>query len=58
MSAQLADIMAWFESGDVDLDEAVTNYQKAMALIDELEAYLKQAENQVTKIAKDFTAES
>lgn len=57
LSAELADIMAWFESGDVDLDEALNNYKKAMGLIDELERYLKHAENQVTKLAKDFSTE-
>ena len=49
--AQLQEIIDWFESEDVDLDEAVKNYKRASELIDELERYLKTAENKIKKVA-------
>jgi exodeoxyribonuclease VII small subunit len=51
MTAELAEIMEWFESGNIDIDEAMAKYQKAMELIKEMENYLKTAENKVVKIA-------
>lgn len=54
LSDELARLMEWFESGDVDLEEAIANYQKAMKLIGELEDYLKTAENQIKKITTNF----
>lgn len=54
LSDELAKLMDWFESGDVDLEEAIANYQKAMKLIGELEDYLKNAENEIKKITANF----
>lgn len=54
LSDELAQLMEWFESGNVDLDEAIVNYQKAMKLIGELEDYLKNAENEIKKIKASF----
>lgn len=51
MLAELQEIIDWFESDDVDLDEALKKYQQANHLIDKLENYLKTAENKVRKIA-------
>ena len=54
MSDELAELMAWFESEQVNLDEAVSKYGQAMELIDEMQAYLKSAENKVKKISAKF----
>lgn len=51
MSEELDNILAWFESGDVDLDKAVQKYGQAQKLLDEMENYLKTAENKIRKIA-------
>ena len=51
LSAQLAEIMQWFESGDVDLDEALAKYQQATKLIEQMEAYLKTAKNKIKKVS-------
>jgi exodeoxyribonuclease VII small subunit len=51
LSEQLEDILLWFESGDVDLDEAVTKYEEAQKLLGEMEKYLKTAENKIHKIS-------
>lgn len=54
LSDELASLMEWFEGGEVDLEEAIENYQKAMKLIGELEDYLKTAENEIKKITANF----
>jgi exodeoxyribonuclease VII small subunit len=54
MSARLEEIMLWFESGEIDVDEAIKKYEEATKLLDEMEKYLKTAENKIKKIsAKD-----
>lgn len=54
MSAELAEIIEWFESDKVNLDEAVTRYEQALKLISEIETYLKSAENKIKKISTKF----
>ena len=41
MNAKLAEIIEWFESDKVNLDEAIEKYEQALALIGEIEKYLK-----------------
>jgi exodeoxyribonuclease VII small subunit len=50
MAEQLDQIMAWFESGDIDIDEAVKKYEEATKLLEQMENYLKTAENKIKKI--------
>jgi exodeoxyribonuclease VII small subunit len=54
MADELAKLVEWFESEDVNLDEAVGKYQQATQLLDEMEKYLKTAENKVKKITQKF----
>lgn len=54
MNEELAEIMAWFESEQVDLDQAVAKYEQAMKLLSAMEDYLKTAENKIKKIAAKF----
>jgi exodeoxyribonuclease VII small subunit len=49
MSADLADILTWFEQESIDIDEALSKYEKASRLLDEMEVYLKTAENKIKK---------
>jgi len=49
MNAKLAEIIEWFESDKVNLGEAVEKYEQALALIAEIEKYLKTAEIKITK---------
>lgn len=51
---QLEELVEWFESDDVDIDEALKNYEKAMKLASELEQDIKSAKNKFTKIKKSF----
>jgi len=52
MDEDLSKLMAWFESEDVDLDEALVKYEQAAKLIDQMEKYLKVAKIKITKITK------
>lgn len=54
MNEELAEILAWFESEQVDLDQAVAKYEQAMKLLASMEDYLKTAENKIKKIATKF----
>jgi exodeoxyribonuclease VII small subunit len=49
-SNQLEKILAELESGDLDVDQAIKQYQKGMDLVKELEKQLKLAENKITKV--------
>ena len=54
LSNQFTELVSWFESDQVNLDEAVAKYEKAMELLTQMEAYLKTAQNKVKKIAAKF----
>lgn len=54
MNEELAEILAWFEGEQVDLDKAVAKYEQAMKLLAEMEKYLKTAENKIKKISAKF----
>jgi exodeoxyribonuclease VII small subunit len=54
MAQDLAGLIEWFESDQVNLDEAVVKYEQAMLLLEKMEAYLKTAENKVNKIKAKF----
>lgn len=52
LQAELDELLLWFESDKVDLDEAVKKYERGTLLVKELEARLKTAENTIKKISK------
>lgn len=54
MADELNGLIDWFESDDVNLDDAVDKYEEAMMLLEQMENYLKSAENKVNKIAAKF----
>ena len=54
LSDELAEIIDWFETAEVSLDEALEKYEQANKLIAELEQYLKTVENKVRKISVKF----
>lgn len=51
MLAELQEIIDWFEGSEVELDTSIKRYEQANKLIDELEKYLKTAENKIKKVA-------
>lgn len=50
LSGELDEILARLESSDLDIDEALKLYQRGMEVVEQLEAYLKTAENKVSKV--------
>ena len=53
LQTELDELIIWFESDQVDLDEAVKKYQRGTELVAELQARLKTAENVIKKITKN-----
>ncbi len=51
---QLEEIVEWFESEDVDLDEALAKYEKGLKLANELQGDIKSTKNKFTKLKKSF----
>lgn len=47
---ELDQLLASFNAGGMDIDESIDAYERAVALIGELEAYLEKAENHITRI--------
>lgn len=54
LSSELDSVLDKLQAGDVDVDEAVKLYERGMEITEQLESYLKQAENTVTKIKADW----
>lgn len=50
--AELDEIIAWFESSDVAVDEAIEKYKQAEKILAELEAYLADTQAQIEVFAK------
>lgn len=54
---QLEAIVEWFESDDVDIDEALQKYEEGLKLVSELQTDMKTAKNKFTKLQKSFAQE-
>ena len=52
LQAQLQEVLDWFESPGIDIDQATKQYEKGQELIAKLETYLKKAEIRIEKIKK------
>lgn len=50
LNNELESIIDWFESSEINIDEALPKYEKAMELIGDMERSLKDAENKIKKI--------
>lgn len=55
--AELEEIVAWFESGDVDLDKALERFERGMELVENLKKHLREVENKVEVIKNKFNTE-
>ncbi len=51
---ELEQIVTWFESEDVDIDQALEKFQRGMELVSHLEQWLEEAENTVQEITETF----
>lgn len=54
MAEELASYIEWFEGDTVNLDEAIAKYEQAMELLEQMEKYLKTAQNKISKISTKF----
>jgi len=55
-SAELDDIVSFFDGAEVDIDELVAKLERATALVDELDRRLKATKIQVEELAPRLTA--
>lgn len=55
--AKLAELVAWFESDEFVLEEAVERFEAARALADEIEKDLSSLKNDITVLKKKFDEE-
>lgn len=55
LSAELAEILSRLETGDLDIEEAVKSYEQGLRIVQQLETYLKNAENTVTELKASLT---
>lgn len=56
LKRELDGIMEVMQREDIDVDEAMRAYEAGMKVVAELEAYLKTAENKITKLKERFDA--
>lgn len=55
LRAQLDAILLEIRAGDLDIDEASEQYEKAREIAEKLDKYIKTAENKVTKIKNNLS---
>lgn len=51
---ELEAIVEWFETGEVDLDQALAKFERGMEVAQRLKHYLETVENKVEIIKKKF----
>jgi exodeoxyribonuclease VII small subunit len=56
MQAKLDELVEGLRSESGDIDLSLKQFEEAMSLIKDMQAYLKAAQNKVSKIKKDFTS--
>lgn len=52
--AELDELLAWFDSADLDLDEALKKFDHGTELVEQLKARLGKLENKVTILKQKF----
>lgn len=52
--ARLEIVAQYFESGDIDLDEALVKFEEGIALVKEMKTYLKNVESKVIDLKKEI----
>jgi exonuclease VII small subunit len=54
---QLHEMVAWFDSDDFVIEEAVDRFTKAQKLADEIETELREIQNEIVVLKQRFDAE-
>ena len=57
LSIELGDILAKLQQPGIQIDEAITMYEKGIELIQKLEGHLEQAENKIEQLKLAATKE-
>lgn len=57
LSVELDETLTKLQSNDLDVDEAIKLYERGMEVAKEIEKYLKEAENKITKIKTRWQSE-
>lgn len=52
LNDELEALLEQMQSGDIDLDEAITKYKQALETVEKMEAYLKKAKAEIEKVEK------
>jgi len=55
---ELEKINEWFQSEDIDIDEALAKFKKGMELVKETKQHLTKAENDFKRIRKELEEEA
>jgi len=55
--AELEKIVAKFEQGEIDLDEALKEFERGLKLVQELKGRLKEVKNKVVVLKRKFGEE-
>lgn len=55
--AKLSELVAWFESDDFVLEDAIERFKEAQKLADDVEADLSKLKNEITVLKKKFDEE-
>ena len=50
LQQELDDILAWFQSDEANLDEAVEKFKRGKEIVTLLEKHLEQAKNTITSV--------
>lgn len=54
---EIEEINQWFQGEDIDLEEALTKYERGMELIQKCKERLKEAENKFEEIKRKYSPE-
>ncbi len=54
LNAELEDILAELQGGELAVDTAMTKYQRGLTVVKLLETHLEQAENTITKLKAEL----
>lgn len=55
LMTELDEVVAWFGSSDIDLDEAAIKFARGAKLVEEIKARLAETENKISQIKLDMT---
>jgi exodeoxyribonuclease VII small subunit len=54
LKSELDEIMLALQQEDLDVDKALEHYQRGLELVQQLETYLRDAENKIVEIKAKF----